>query len=64
MWSFNITSCNHFSGDHGDSWQKSSIYIQSDIQALFLEGRRGSDYHGDIAVDDLELSSGRCAGMK
>lgn len=27
---------------------------------LTFEGVRGSDYHGDIALDDIALKSGRC----
>ena len=68
----NILKCNYqltnknkyFSGNQGNNWLKSNINIYGRIQTLFIEGRRGPDYEGDIAVDDLGLSSGICIGMK
>ncbi|XP_072021860.1 uncharacterized protein [Amphiura filiformis] len=46
------------SGDHGDQWffvSLSNYAPQTDFQVVFV-GYRGSDFRGDIALDDIEIS--------
>ena len=53
------------SGQMGDQWNSgqaniSSIYTNQPFQ-IILEGTVGGGYHGDIAVDDVNVQSGSCA---
>ncbi|XP_048583019.1 MAM and LDL-receptor class A domain-containing protein 1 isoform X2 [Nematostella vectensis] len=50
------------SGNQGQRWQMAQVpinYTGETIQ-LLLEGVRGSDYTGDIAVDDIVVSTNSC----
>jgi len=47
--------------EQGPNWLKAQVEMttSNDFQILF-EGTRGSDYNGDIAIDDIILQRGRC----
>ncbi|XP_071503079.1 MAM and LDL-receptor class A domain-containing protein 1-like [Diadema antillarum] len=49
-------------GERGDMWQRAKVDVYSYFQLfnIIMEGVRGSSYTGDIAVDDISLSSGFC----
>ncbi|XP_072179349.1 MAM and LDL-receptor class A domain-containing protein 1-like [Diadema setosum] len=49
-------------GERGDMWQRAKVDVYSYFQLfnIIMEGIRGSSYTGDIAVDDVSLSSGFC----
>ncbi|XP_053385235.1 uncharacterized protein LOC128550354 [Mercenaria mercenaria] len=48
-------------GNQSNLWLEGSINITADKPFLIiLEGLRGNSYHGDIAVDDVELTEGSC----
>ena len=34
--------------------------VSSDSFQVVLEGVRGDDYHGDIAIDDVTVTDGKC----
>ncbi|KAL9953498.1 hypothetical protein ACROYT_G040921 [Oculina patagonica] len=50
------------SGNHGNYWIKAEINIFLDSTITF-EGIAGSSYTGDIAIDDISISSGSCYGQ-
>ncbi|CAH1273120.1 MEP1B [Branchiostoma lanceolatum] len=52
------------SGEQGDLWVEARVDIdaQTDFQVMF-EGVRGSGYHGDIGIDDVELVAGTCGSI-
>ena len=53
---FNMT------GNKGQKWIQGQVTIQSTTPyGIVFEGVRGSDYHGDIALDDILLSNGICS---
>jgi len=46
-------------GDQGDFWYRGDIPINSAINyQVVFEGVRGSDYQGDIAIDDISFTPG------
>ena len=48
-------------GPQGDKWIQASRTIQSSIDyVLTIEGVVGNGYQGDIAIDDIAVSSGPC----
>lgn len=50
-------------GNQGDTWHRASLNIYT--QQLFnitFEGIRGNDSNSDIALDDIMLTPGTCAG--
>ena len=51
-------------GQHGNVWNRASVDIvaSSNSFELILEGVRGSDYNGDIAIDDISYSASKCSG--
>ncbi|XP_063405763.1 MAM and LDL-receptor class A domain-containing protein 1-like [Mytilus trossulus] len=49
------------SGNHGDQWNKGMVEFTSLAQMkLFIEANKAITFRGDIAVDDIELKSGKC----
>ncbi|XP_038071818.1 MAM and LDL-receptor class A domain-containing protein 1-like [Patiria miniata] len=45
----------------GNKWLDASIYITSGLEfRVSFVGERGSDYHGDIAIDDISVDEGDC----
>lgn len=50
------------SGDQGDKWQMATVAIPSNFSdpVISIEGIRGTSWQGDIAIDDILLSKGRC----
>uniref|UniRef100_A0A3P8XN93 Zonadhesin-like n=1 Tax=Esox lucius TaxID=8010 RepID=A0A3P8XN93_ESOLU len=50
--------------DQGDSWQLAQVDLETTgpFQIIF-EGRRGTTDQSDVAIDDVSLHRGRCAGM-
>ncbi|XP_078351329.1 MAM and LDL-receptor class A domain-containing protein 1-like [Oculina patagonica] len=49
------------SGNHGANWIKEEITIYLDNTVTF-EGIAGSSWRGDLAIDDVSISSGSCQG--
>ncbi|XP_048582525.1 MAM and LDL-receptor class A domain-containing protein 1 [Nematostella vectensis] len=49
-------------GHQGDVWRNAAVSIDCSVKAYFieLEAVRGSDWRGDIAVDEIEFSNGKC----
>ncbi|KAL9953484.1 hypothetical protein ACROYT_G040907 [Oculina patagonica] len=47
------------SGNHGNDWIKAEIKIYLDKTVTF-EGKVGSSFTGDIAIDDVSISRGSC----
>ncbi|XP_022540869.1 MAM domain-containing glycosylphosphatidylinositol anchor protein 1 [Astyanax mexicanus] len=49
------------SGSQGPSWQKASLMVMPSgpFQVVF-EGIRGDGFEGDIAIDDVSVSKGKC----
>ena len=52
------------SGNHGDRWMlgQADISYRSTYYIVF-EGVRGNSITGDIALDDITVNSGSCAGQ-
>ncbi|XP_071422998.1 IgGFc-binding protein-like [Pithys albifrons albifrons] len=50
-------------GNHGDRWHlgEVTVHITGDMQ-IFLEGQWGEDARSNIALDDLSIEKGSCAG--
>nr|XP_039271942.1 protein PF14_0175-like [Styela clava] len=49
------------SGSQENLWLKSQLEFHADESyRLIFEAIRGSDYHGDLALDDLSLKQGSC----
>ncbi|XP_070543873.1 meprin A subunit alpha-like [Ptychodera flava] len=48
-------------GNQGTEWKKAEVSItpQTPFQVIF-QGQRGSSYRGDIAIDDVSVTDGRC----
>lgn len=52
------------SGDQGNQWQQANVDVPSNYQyVIIIEGVRGGDYLGDIAIDDARIASTTCASM-
>lgn len=48
-----------WSGEHGAVWMKGEVSFDSrEIFQIIVEGVRGHNYNGDIAIDDITFSSG------
>ncbi|CAC5377329.1 MAM and LDL-receptor class A domain-containing protein 1 [Mytilus coruscus] len=43
------------SGNHGNNWLPAKINLPNTPGQIVIEGYRGADIHGDIAVDDIKL---------
>ncbi|XP_052085115.1 nephronectin-like [Mytilus californianus] len=43
------------SGNHGNNWLPAKINLPDTPGQIVIEGYRGADIHGDIAVDDIKL---------
>lgn len=54
----------NMSGNHGDRWILGQATVSS-RQNFFLlfEGIRGTSYNGDIAIDDIGLTTGSCGSQ-
>ncbi|XP_013421714.1 meprin A subunit alpha-like [Lingula anatina] len=53
----------YFSGDKGTSWRTARFTINTSSAGSFsfyLEGTVGTNYRSDIAIDNLNLASGKC----
>lgn len=54
------------SGDKGASWLNAQINIPAASVVhdykIIIRGRVGQSYHGDTAIDDLEILDGACPG--
>lgn len=49
------------SGHQGPNWEKAFVDIRpSGPFQIVFEGIRGSGYEGDIAIDDVSITSGKC----
>ncbi|KAJ8022862.1 MAM and LDL-receptor class A domain-containing protein 2 [Holothuria leucospilota] len=45
----------------GDSWWRATAQFRSSLTwRIIFEGRRGTDYTGDIAIDDISVFPGSC----
>ena len=52
-----------FAGNKGQSWMKVELPVHAfESGQLMIEGERGRDYRGDIAIDDVQLVDGSCQG--
>ncbi|XP_033751986.1 MAM and LDL-receptor class A domain-containing protein 1-like [Pecten maximus] len=51
-------------GNQGNTWHKGQVTVssRSSFQVVF-SGIRGSGFHGDIAIDDINMGDGACAGQ-
>jgi hypothetical protein len=43
------------SQDHGTNWLHAKINLPNTPGKIVIEGYRGADIHGDIALDDIKL---------
>ncbi|XP_076109613.1 MAM and LDL-receptor class A domain-containing protein 1-like isoform X2 [Mytilus galloprovincialis] len=51
------------SGNLGDQWNKGMVTISNAAgMKLFIEANKVTSWKGDIAIDDIQLMSGVCAG--
>ncbi|XP_071176186.1 MAM and LDL-receptor class A domain-containing protein 1-like isoform X5 [Mytilus edulis] len=51
------------SGNLGDQWNKGMVTISNAAgMKLFIEANKGTNWDGDIAIDDIQLMLGACAG--
>ncbi|XP_055957690.1 MAM and LDL-receptor class A domain-containing protein 1-like [Patella vulgata] len=51
-------------GTNVNKWQYASLFIPASGEfTLILEGVVGSDFHSDIAVDDIIVAPGQCANI-
>ena len=52
-------------GTLDDKWYQGQVNVKdkSPYQLVFT-GIRGTDYQGDIALDDISLNSGRCSSSQ
>lgn len=41
-------------------YQSRSIYLICNFIQIVIEAKRGSDWEGDIAIDDIKLAPGLC----
>lgn len=54
----------NISGNQGDQWIKAQADFSSTSPSFLLfVGVRGSNYDGDIALDDISVDSGSCASL-
>lgn len=55
-----------FIGDQGKKWLLGEIEVPANFGAFHIvfEGVVGSDYHGDIAIDDIHMKQGGCYSGK
>lgn len=52
------------SGNQGDKWQQGRIAITlKTYHQIVIEAVRGSSFSGDIAIDDIEFTTGLCSFM-
>lgn len=52
-------------GTLSNKWYQSQVDIQGNATyEIMFEGVRGTSYKGDIAVDDITVREGSCAGLK
>ncbi|XP_072036874.1 MAM and LDL-receptor class A domain-containing protein 1-like [Amphiura filiformis] len=62
----NVPQYSHWnvSGNLGDTWHEHSIdmSINFGFQIVF-QGTKGSQYHGDISLDDISVTRGQCIGI-
>ncbi|CAB3991891.1 MAM and LDL-receptor class A domain-containing 1-like isoform X1 [Paramuricea clavata] len=50
------------SGDQGDQWKKAEVQISNgNSYSVVFSGVRGSSYCGDIALDEISITSGQCS---
>ena len=47
-----------------DKWYYGLVTLPEGGSILFFEGTRGNGYSGDIAIDDVQLTSGPCASKR
>ncbi|XP_022102966.1 MAM and LDL-receptor class A domain-containing protein 1-like isoform X3 [Acanthaster planci] len=46
------------SGNRGDKWRAAEVHVQSSLDFLIIfEAFRGTSYQGDIAIDDVHITS-------
>ncbi|XP_071131722.1 MAM and LDL-receptor class A domain-containing protein 1-like isoform X4 [Mytilus edulis] len=51
------------SGNLGDQWNKGMVTIHNSVgMKLFIEANKVTSWKGDIAIDDIQLMPGACAG--
>ncbi|XP_027489569.1 MAM domain-containing glycosylphosphatidylinositol anchor protein 1-like [Corapipo altera] len=52
-------------GNHGDMWHlgEVTVHITGNTQIL-LEGQWGEDARSNVALDDLSIEKGSCAGTR
>ncbi|XP_033726981.1 MAM and LDL-receptor class A domain-containing protein 1-like [Pecten maximus] len=49
------------SGNQGDFWQTAAVQIPAmNNGQIYITGVRGNGFRGDIAIDDVELKTGKC----
>lgn len=47
-------------GDQGEDWKNAQFNLFGRFYRVFIEGVRGSTFEGDIAVDSITFTPGRC----
>ncbi|CAH1786797.1 unnamed protein product, partial [Owenia fusiformis] len=48
-------------GEQGNEWRDGQVsYYSSNSHEIIIEGIRGSGFKGDISIDDITFTSGRC----
>ena len=50
-------------GNQGPNWLTASVTIPAGVSQVAFEGVRGSDWQGDLALDDLSIARFACGGM-
>ncbi|XP_028396414.1 MAM and LDL-receptor class A domain-containing protein 2-like [Dendronephthya gigantea] len=58
-----MTEVSKMSGDQGNQWKKAEVELPSaNNYKVIFSGVRGSNYQGDIALDEISITSGKCSG--
>ncbi|XP_069123652.1 hatching enzyme 1.2-like [Argopecten irradians] len=50
-------------GNHNDIWHHATMHLRIGGSSTFhfeIEGTTGSNYHGDLAIDDVQVTPGQC----
>ena len=51
-------------GTHGNQWLPLQVQLSvSGSKQIIIEGVRGNNYLGDIAIDDIHVVSGTCSSQ-
>ena len=50
------------SGSQGNQWKKAEVQVNGNSYSVVFMGVRGNGYQGDIALDEISITSGQCSG--